>query len=172
MSATERNEGTGRTRSHSWVVIFAFGVKECGLHKDQVGVSGGLVGNDGDGKMPIQKRPSGLKPSSAVVVGVTVFTVSTMDGGSIAVAVAVAPIGGAGMTIAVAITSRARIAVDIAVQADDHRVIAGASAFRLPAYVHVNVVRLILRFTRAISDRTILGQVARLVVEFNSGIEQ
>ena len=162
----EHGPGEGQRCLHSWVVIFAFGMKKRGLHEDHVRFPRSLIGNDGDGEVPVQERPSLLRPSTTVVV---VWKIHRPG-----IAVAIILTGGAGIAVAVAVTviSRAGIAIGHAVRINDHHGVPDALALRISACVYINVVQLILRITLAIRDSKTIGRLAQLFVEFHSGIEQ
>lgn len=49
----EHGPGESQRCLHSWVVIFAFGLKKRGLHEDHVRFPRSLIGNDGDGEVPV-----------------------------------------------------------------------------------------------------------------------
>lgn len=147
----EHGPGESQRCLHSWVVIFAFGIKKRGLHKDHVRFPRSLIGNDGDGEVSVQERPSLLRPSTTVVV--------------------VWKIHRAGIAIAIILTGGAGIAIDHAVRIDDHHGVADALALWIIAYVYIHVVQFILRITLGIRDNKIIGRLAQLFVEFHSGIE-
>ena len=63
----------GEDDSHSWMVIFPFSMKQRSLHKDDVRFSRDLVGNNADGYMSIEERPSLFRSGIAFVVGVKLF---------------------------------------------------------------------------------------------------
>ena len=98
--------------SHSTIIIFPFGMKKCRLHKDQVGFPRGLIGNDADGEMAIQERPSCLGSCITIVVGVAIL-IAIVKAARIAVAVAVAIPGRVEIAITVALHSIARVHFDI-----------------------------------------------------------
>ena len=93
-------EGGLQFYSHSRIIIFPLGVKKCRLHEDQVGFPRRLIGNDADGEMAIQERPSFFGSCITIVVGVAIL-IAMIKGAGIAVAVAVAIPGCVGIAITV-----------------------------------------------------------------------
>ena len=132
-------------------------MKKGGLHEDHVGFPGDRVGNDADGEMSIQKRPSLLRSSITVVVGV---------------AVVVRIIDRAGIGVVIAITSRAGVAIDLAIRIDGHHGVADTPALRIIAFAHFDGVQTVISVTLAIGDQKIVGRLARIIVQLDSGVEQ
>lgn len=146
--------------SHSWIIVFPFGVEKCRLHKDQDGFPGGLIGNDADGEMAIQERPSFFGSGITIVVGVAVL-IANIKRARIAVAVAIAIPGGVG------------IAVNFAGSVDRHSSITSPVALRVIAFVHFGIV---CSFSGPLGtgDRCVVGRHVRVIrlVELNSSIKQ
>jgi uncharacterized membrane protein len=80
-----------------------FDVKKCCLHEDQVEFLRGLIGNDAEHEMAIQKQLSFFEFCITIVVGVAIL-ITMIKGVRIAVAVAVAVI----------ISERVEIAITVA----------------------------------------------------------
>ncbi len=73
-SARDRHHGSrGSSDLRPWVVVFPFGVKERGFHEDQVGFPRRWIGDDADGVVPVQERPSLFRSRITIVVGVAVL---------------------------------------------------------------------------------------------------
>jgi len=68
-------EGGVQICSHSWIIVFPFGVEKSRLHEDQARYSRSSIGNDADDEMAIQERSSFFGPCIAIVIGVAIFTI-------------------------------------------------------------------------------------------------
>lgn len=167
---TKYNPGVSQLRLHSWIVVFAFGMKKRGLHENHVRFPGRLVGNNGDSEMPIKERPSRFRPSTTVIVGVAVVVFCMV--GRAAITVTLIVTGGAGIAVAVTVISRAGIAIDFAATINNHCSVADEPTLCILACIQVNIVHLMLFVALTINDRKIISRLAQFLVEFDSGIKQ
>jgi len=115
--------------------------------------------------MSVQKCSSLLRPSTTVVIDVTVIVVDRIHQAEIAVTIILT--SSAEIAVTVIIISCAEITVELAIRIDGHHNITNALALHIPVCIHISVIQLISHITL-----TIICQLTQLLLKFDSGIKQ
>lgn len=153
---------------HPRIIIFPFGAKKRGLHKDEIWFSGVLIGNNDDGEISIQQRPSLFKSGITMVIGDTIPIIG-VDCAGLAVAIDVAVTITFTVVVAVVITNSARITFNFAATIDSHYDIAVTLRLHVMAAVDFVLLRILSSISGTSNGYSVTGLVR--VVELDSGVK-